>query len=271
MIHKIISGGQTGADQAALDAAIKLGIEHGGWIPKGRLTEDGTLPEKYNLTEMSNSSYPLRTERNVKESTGTLIISHGQLTEGSDYTRKMAIKHQRPWLHIDLNETPAFKASTLISNWIEDNNIEILNVAGPRASKDPKIYSAVTKLIESLYYLELIKTGRPDSSSLKASPNAFKGQPRTVDEAVERLKAELDLKEKTTIANMAEEELVRLNSYLGRYILDKLGLWSGNEKLTQSCLAVADYPLQSEDEAVAVIIRELWHDLMQSHKLRVIK
>jgi hypothetical protein len=195
MIHKIISGGQTGADQAALDAAIKLGIEHGGWIPKGRLTEDGALPEKYNLIEMSNSSYPLRTEQNVKESTGTLIISHGQLTEGSEYTRKMAIKHRRPCLHIDLNEIPAFNASALICTWIEENDIEVLNVAGPRASKDPEIYSAVRKMIESVCYLELMKTGRPDSAGRQNSPGAIKRQPRTVDEAVERLKAELDLKE----------------------------------------------------------------------------
>ena len=114
MIRKIISGGQTGADQAALDAAIKLGIPHGGWIPKGRLTENGPLPDKYKLVEMPGTAYVLRTEQNVIDSNGTLIISHGHLSDGSDYTRKMAIKNHRPWLHIDLNKTPAFKAATLI-------------------------------------------------------------------------------------------------------------------------------------------------------------
>jgi Circularly permutated YpsA SLOG family/Domain of unknown function (DUF6794) len=271
MIHKIISGGQTGADQAALDAAIKLGIAYGGWIPKGRLTEEGALPDKYNLTEMPSSSYPLRTDQNVIEATGTLIVSHGQLTEGSDYTRKMAIKHHRPWIHIDLNQTPAFKAATLISAWSEENNIDILNVAGPRASKDEKIYPAVLKLIESVHYLELMKTGRLDSAESKNSPGTFKGQPSTVDEAVERLKAELDLKEKAAIANMAEDELAQLNSYLGRFILDKFGLRSGNEKLVESCLSISDYPLYNEDDAVAVIVKELWHELMKSHRLRVIK
>ena len=82
MIRKIISGGQTGADQAALDAAIKLDIPHGGWIPKGRLTENGPLPDKYKLTEMPGSGYTLRTEQNVIDSNGTLIISHGKLSEG---------------------------------------------------------------------------------------------------------------------------------------------------------------------------------------------
>jgi predicted Rossmann-fold nucleotide-binding protein len=68
MLTKIISGGQTGADQAALDAAIELGIPHGGWIPKGRLTEAGPLPEKYNLTEMPTKDYLKRTKQNVADS-----------------------------------------------------------------------------------------------------------------------------------------------------------------------------------------------------------
>ena len=74
MIKKIISGGQTGADRAALDVAIKLGIRHGGWIPKGRKTEDGPLSDKYQLQEMPTASYPARTEQNVIDSDGTLII-----------------------------------------------------------------------------------------------------------------------------------------------------------------------------------------------------
>jgi hypothetical protein len=165
MICKIISGGQTGADQAALDAAIKLDIPHGGWIPKGRLTENGPLPDKYKLVEMPDTSYVLRTQQNVIDSNGTLIISHGKLSEGSDYTRKMAIEHHRPWLHIDLNKTPAFKAATLIRSWIEENTIEILNVAGPRASKDNQIYRTVLKIIESVHYMELMNTARPKEVS----------------------------------------------------------------------------------------------------------
>ena len=103
MIKKIISGGQTGVDQAALDVAIDLGIPHGGWIPKGRKTEDGILPAKYQLQEMPTSSYPKRTEKNVLNSGGTLIICHGKLTGGSALTRKMAKKHDRPWLHADMD------------------------------------------------------------------------------------------------------------------------------------------------------------------------
>jgi hypothetical protein len=272
MIRKIISGGQTGADQAALDAAIKLGIPHGGWIPKGRLTEKGTLPDKYKLIEMPDTGYASRTEQNVIDSNGTIIISHGPLSEGSEYTRQMAIKHHRPWLHIDLNQTPAFKSATLINSWINKNNIEILNVAGPRASKDGQIYLAVLKLIESVHYLQLLKTSRPESDDLKNhDQSAFKKLPQTVQETVEMLIAHLPLKQKATIANMAESELISLNTSLGRYILNKFGLWSGNEKLVESCLTKTDYPLHNEDDAAAVIVKELWRKLRETHKLRIIK
>ena len=84
MIVKIISGGQSGVDRAALDAAIRLGIPHGGWVPKGRLAEDGPLPETYSLRETPTAVYAERTEKNVVDSDGTLIISRGELTGGSD-------------------------------------------------------------------------------------------------------------------------------------------------------------------------------------------
>jgi hypothetical protein len=130
MIKKIISGGQTGADRAAIDTAIKLGIPHGGWIPKGSITEEGPLPDKYQLQEMPTASYAARTEQNVIDSDGTLIISHGSLAGGSDYTRKMAMKHGKPWFHTDLNKLPTFQAAMIINDWISKNGIETLNIAG---------------------------------------------------------------------------------------------------------------------------------------------
>jgi hypothetical protein len=101
MLKKIISGGQTGADRAALDFAIKMEIHHGGWISKGRLAEDGPLPSKYNLKGMRNKSYPKRTEKNVVDSYGTLIVAHGRLTGGSQYTMDMAIMHGSDNIMID--------------------------------------------------------------------------------------------------------------------------------------------------------------------------
>jgi len=99
MIKKIISGGQTGADQAALDIAIKLGIPYGGWLPRGRKTEKGPLPDKYLLQELPDNSYSKRTEKNVIDSDGTLIMSHGKLTGGSELTRKIAENNDRHYLH----------------------------------------------------------------------------------------------------------------------------------------------------------------------------
>jgi hypothetical protein len=184
----------------------------------------------------------------------------------------MAIKHRRPWLHIDLNQTPAFKAATLIRSWLDQNQIEILNVAGPRASKDAAIYSTVLKLIESVYYLEMMNTSRHHASVYEGrQPGTPEPPPKTVQEAIQKLMNELPLKQKTTIANMAEDELMHLNTLLGRYILDKFGLWSGNEELVESCSAFADYPLHNEDDAAAIIIKELWHQLRQTHRLRIIK
>ena len=152
MIKKIISGGQTGVDRAALDAAIKLTVPHGGWIPQGRLTENGPLPPEYRLKETDNTSYADRTEKNVLAADGTLIISRGPLTGGSEYTREMAVRHNRLWLHIDLKQIPAFRAAVAINDWISKRGIEILNVAGPRASKDPKIYKDTLNILETAYY-----------------------------------------------------------------------------------------------------------------------
>lgn len=148
MVSKIISGAQTGVDRAALDAALELGIPHGGWVPKGRKAEDGVIPERYKMMEMPTDHYAGRTERNILDSDGTLIISRGPLTEGSDLTRQLAIKHERPWLHADLERISASEAAKTIHAWLERNGINVLNVAGPRASKDPDIYRLTRDILK---------------------------------------------------------------------------------------------------------------------------
>jgi hypothetical protein len=151
MIKGIISGGQTGADRGALDFAIKHDTPHGGWVPKGRKTEDGTLPEKYNLREMATGSYPKRTEKNILDADGTLIISHGPLTGGSARTRELAKRHSKPWIHIDSKTIPYVDAARMIREWIERNAIGVLNIAGPRASKGSEIYQATMTLLERTF------------------------------------------------------------------------------------------------------------------------
>jgi hypothetical protein len=107
-----------------------MGFHMDGAIPKGRLTEDGLLSEKYNLQEMPTKSYPKRTEKNVVDSAGTVIFTHGKLTIGSLLTEKKAIQHGKPVLHLDMSEVTVEEASDLLMGFIRENGVEILNVAG---------------------------------------------------------------------------------------------------------------------------------------------
>jgi len=147
---RIISGGQTGADQAALDAAIALHIPHGGWIPKGRKTEAGPLSSHYQLKEHPSPRYRDRTERNILSADATLICSHGPLSGGSSLTQALAIRHDRPFLHIDFSYEPPHEAAHRVEHWLAQIGPAILNVAGPRASHDPHIYQAVFQLISAI-------------------------------------------------------------------------------------------------------------------------
>lgn len=142
MLRKIISGHQTGADIAAIDAAMANGFPRGGWVPKGRKTEIGPLPDLYIVQEMSTGAYPKRTEKNVLISDGTVIFSHGQLTGGSDLTRKLAVKHGNLGC-ISTSPHRDAAAVALLSDFIAENAVAVLNVAGPKSSGDPKIYDAV--------------------------------------------------------------------------------------------------------------------------------
>ena len=147
MISNVISGGQTGVDRAALDTAIWLGIEHGGWCPKGRLAEDGPIAAKYLLDETESSSYPVRTERNVTDSDGTLVLYREAISGGTGLTFQLAKRHRKPVLTIDLDDPPA---DVNVWRWFRENGIERLNIAGPRESQQPGIADA------SAWYLRRI-------------------------------------------------------------------------------------------------------------------
>jgi hypothetical protein len=274
MINKIISGGQIGAETAALDIAIQLNIPHGGWISKGWKAADAPLPAKYKLQEISTSSYTKRAEKNVLDSDGTLIISHGQLTGASDFTKKAALKNKRPLLHIDLDKTTIFQASLSVTHWITENQIAVLNVTGPRTSKDPEIYRTVINILESVYYLGLIKENRPDQLIAPIARNhEIEGSalPRSVDEAVDQTIDIMSLKDKATIANMTAAELTGLQLSLGMYIRNQFRLWTGNEELMQACRFKSGKNKLQVNDASLVIIKEMWNKLRKTHKLRIIK
>jgi len=258
-LRKIISGGQTGAHRAALDIAIKLEIPHGGWIPKGRLTEDGILPDSYDLTEMPTTSYRKRTVQNVIDSDGTVIFSYGRLTSGAGYTRRMVIKHNIHWLHLDLTKFTRFQAAQDINDWIRQNNIELLNVGGSRASKSPEIYNAVAGILETVCYMNLME--EPPMQVLAQTP-----APSSVGEAVDQLVSTLGLREKQLIANMNSGDLATLHFSFGQYTRNQFGLWGGNKELIRSCEAQWGEESYSADDYSAFILRELWVELKKPHQ-----
>ncbi len=142
-LHKILSGGQTGVDRAALDVAMELGIPIGGHLPRGRKDENGAvLPDKYTgMQETETDDVNVRTELNVQNSDATLIFSHGTLFGGSEYTERMTRIHGKPCLHIDFDKDDADQAVLLVRAWLSETQAWALNVAGPRASDDPNAYS----------------------------------------------------------------------------------------------------------------------------------
>ncbi len=138
VLKKIVSGGQTGADRAGLDFAIVHHIPHGGWCPAGRIAEDQPIDPHYQLQETPSHYYAERTEWNVRDSDGTLIFCRiSQISGGVRLTADLADKHKKPWLLISTENHEV--AATLIENFVQQHQIQILNIAGPRHSTDPEI------------------------------------------------------------------------------------------------------------------------------------
>ena len=158
MLKKIISGGQTGADIGGIDAAVESNFPYGGSLPRGRKTENGPLSEKYQMKEMTTGGYPKRTEQNVKDSDGTIIFTHKILTGGSKLTSNFAESWGKPWLHINLSQMSKNEAVSILLSWIKENKIEILNVAGSRASKDSEVHTKVVFLIREIITYHVQRT-----------------------------------------------------------------------------------------------------------------
>jgi hypothetical protein len=147
-IERIVSGGQTGADRAALDWAIQHRIAHGGWCPMGRKAEDGRLPARYRLRETPSDSYIERTEWNVRDSDGTVIISISPvLCGGSRSTAEFCDAYRRPWIHLSAARERDH-APRRLREFVALHRIRLLNVAGPRASAEPDVAGFVTWVLE---------------------------------------------------------------------------------------------------------------------------
>ena len=145
-----MSGGQTGVDRGALDAALAAGVECGGWCPAGRLAEDGRIPDRYPLRELPSGGYTERTARNVAESDGTLIIAIGEPQGGTRTTIECCIEQQKPHQLIDARRTSADEGAAIAQAFIVANGVRVLNVAGPRASEAPAAYDYALALVANL-------------------------------------------------------------------------------------------------------------------------
>jgi hypothetical protein len=141
--QKFISGGQTGVDRAGLEVAIALGIEHGGWCPRGRLAEDGTVPSRYDLTENDSTDYTVRTRQNVADSDATLILYEHRLSGGTMLTRRVATELGKPCLCVRIGKDIEHE----VAAWLNATKPRALNIAGPRESSSPGIES---RAIEAL-------------------------------------------------------------------------------------------------------------------------
>ncbi|MBF0123732.1 MAG: putative molybdenum carrier protein [Magnetococcales bacterium] len=151
-IQRIVSGGQTGVDRAALDFAIHHHIACGGWCPRGRLAEDGTIPECYPLQEAHSRRYAERTRLNVMDSDATLILHRGALRGGTALTWRFAKQHHKPCLVINLARCADVpESSSGAKNWLIEQAVAVLNIAGPRESENSGIYQQAFSFIKSIF------------------------------------------------------------------------------------------------------------------------
>lgn len=274
MIRKIITSGQSGVESAALDIAVKLGIKCGGWAAKSRRLPDDPSLDQYGIQEVAAIGFHEAVERNVTEAQGTLVVSCGKRSEESRFAVQMALKHQRQLLHVDLHQHSAFESASLINSWIFLQMIHTIYITGSTTEMDPTIYQRTRKILETALYLGFVKSGLhstpsellPEIEDQHRSP-----YPETVEDAVERLKMVLPLKDRALMANMQLNEIEHLRSGLGEYIKQNFGFYAGNRKLLQSCARFGRLVKPLTDEACGVILRALWENLQKTHRLRVIK
>lgn len=150
VLEKVISGGQTGADRAGLDAALAHGIPIGGYCPLGRRAEDGRIPDAYPLMETRSPKYETRTRKNVRAADGTLVLNVGPLTGGTRLTVTHAEKIKKPCLLVQLGDAD-HATPEMVVEWLKVNGISTLNIAGPREGKAPGTYRQSFDFLEEVF------------------------------------------------------------------------------------------------------------------------
>jgi hypothetical protein len=153
MLAKIISGGQTGVDRGALDAALAAGVPCGGWCPDGRKAEDGAIPNRYPVTELRSSGYRERTRQNVIDSDGTLVIYFGELSGGTRETVRFCERFHKPMLALDGSRMDVSMVAAQAVEFVKTRAIAVLNVAGPRESTYPGAYAFAKRVVQAMLML----------------------------------------------------------------------------------------------------------------------
>jgi GT2 family glycosyltransferase len=177
---KIISGGQTGVDRAALDAALSLGVPTGGWCPEGRIDECGMIPPHYPVQELPGGGYVERTARNVSDADGTAIFHPGSLQGGTKATAEFCIEKRKPCLSIDANTVSQADAAKQLREFVQSNRIEVLNVAGPRASQWAQGYDFTIQALRKFLHPNASNAEAPKLSFVVPAHNEEHELPETL-------------------------------------------------------------------------------------------
>ncbi|PIE67219.1 MAG: hypothetical protein CSA23_05050 [Deltaproteobacteria bacterium] len=271
MIDAFISNGTPGAGAAALDVAVKLGLDYTGWIAAGQ-----TADERFSLEIVTDVQAGSPIERAVEAADGCLFFVFGGRTcLRCETVKRIAGRHGRPSMILDLEQDSGFSASRKIAAWIVSHHVQKPYVDGDDdPDRSASVFRAVCDILEVTFFLFSIGNGLGaslpsggDEAYLTRSATV----PTTLPNAIDHLEAELSLKDRTTIANMEADALVSLHFSLGGYINRHFDLFTTNTDLLRECRKWSGQPHLLPGDAAAVIIRALWERLRQSCRIRIIK
>jgi hypothetical protein len=263
MLQKILASGRNGAERAALDLAVELGLSYGGSFPP----EAGKESVYEGLTPLSGAGRGACLEQNVLDSDGTLMITFGRPGGDTDLARRLSLRHGRQLLHIDAATAGASEAAELIQSWIEVYGIRVLHVTGVDESNSLALYAAAASILA--YAIEpMQRRGVPVG---RRHLPAAGGRPATLQQAVSRIEAEMTLREKAIFAGTDAGDADRLFGPMVSIVVARFGLDSGNRLLLGSCRTAAKQPKMGPDEAALQILSTLWRSLRKTCRIRVVK
>ena len=274
MIDKIVVNRKSGPAVAALDMAVKLGLDTGGW--SGGDEPDFELA--FGLEQVANNSSPSALERSVAASHGTLYFTKGKTAGTSlqlEKLKRCAMRLNRPSLVVRCDGESGFWTARTIAGWIVENQIRVLHVDGEYGDREQRVVcNGIADILEAVYFLAM---ANPGMSSPYHSDEKFDRTSRpvlqveTLEAALDHLESEMGLKDKATIANLARQELKSLDATLGDYIVSHFDLFSDGSRLLADCRRQSGIVEQSPENAAAVIIEKLWERLRATCRIRVVK